>query len=1222
MAQSPKVKFDLSQTVREVAELNKALETLGGISQNLFSNLGRLSQTFGSTIKGVSQQITDFQQTTGGQQGAGPSAFMTAVGQQQATAADQDLRKRFHEAKQGIASGEVYRMGDYYRQRVAQQGGNYIKKVISVSDYNRIQNHGFNDAVSGAIGQQAAAGPSPQFGPMPQAAPGMSAAASQFSMDAIGVGMGDVTRQMRLDASGASSKGMDQISASIDKLTMQAANTSGENARLMRDTARILESLKDQVRSSSDEFQKASQKFSDVAHLAPSDPARQRAEQELLAATGRRSRSQDQLEQAQQEANQILGGGGGGSRGGRFLRSAGKALGGAAAIVGGGLGIYSTYLGLEQGFDQATYQATLQGQAYLGQRAQAAYQTTYEQADMTRAENLLKYRADLLYPDQKFKFIGTRGMERAIGQAEKDETQRRSMEQRGRTIDLLGGIGRGVAVGAALGAGIGATGAGIGAIPGALLGAAGGLLTSGMDAARSYFANPYTAFSGGLEDSTIGRIVGGKGFASRAAEARRREDALSNYNVVSNARDLMNAELAQNPTKVRALQEVLDMEQAEQYAASLVGGDALTQSQILGMYRDVASSTGTKEIVDRKNAHFREMENTNRSKEALRKVRTYERYQKLDKANVFQDAYKRDTEAGFFGSVFENDADAEMRKSTASRADRVRRQAALGGITEAHYKESLGVLKADPESAARAAELLDEEKRSRQWEFFKKSGRNVPAELALARGADIARQAARQKHNETITNRTPTRAETIFANLQLTPSEYIQRQAEFSTAINERADLGSLNRSIRLGRAGFGNFGQLMENITQIGATAGGRGENLDRLERVLAQAVSIGFDKSRMAQSFVRTTTQLAESTRSRNVEEVAQRLGIGASYLGVNVGKADELSMRLTSQGIQGYEAFTRQTSGAVGAFKAMGLMQAGATPGANLFSTLGMGAQEMTNALTQLQNDGQIVDPKIKQMLAIEKVKLRDSGFTGNIDTAARSNLRSKLKGPLGQLNDLNKEMVKSITGVDVNKMFEGIKNTTGAERDERIQAYLGQFGAMGEVSGMGREAGQIAALDTLRERGIIQRKDFNQYKNQLNRNIEKGNRVYRDEGKVQLRKYIDSLIIEDVAAEGLDDPSKTRESLSQYFSKGGAPMEIAGQRISSMEQYDQLRKSGAIGNISRLDLARAAEFTANLGDKVQSVRITNFYEINRALGQYATKIRENARNGGNFGTGSGE
>lgn len=538
-------KVDLSSMVREIQDMNRAMEQLGQVAQGVFSNLGRAADMFGSKMN---------QQGIPGKSNSvilpGQDQMLTSRGAQAMSEAAERSGAAIRLQQQMALNPQGYMTNGEDQIMRRTQGANGTTYSYTGFDKGTLQQSILASQQSAQQSQNA------QFGGF---APGIPRA-NDYKL-AAGYNQRDLPRILGMSEDAA------KLASNLGGMAGSSTNASVQNA---------LNSVKGDLLRQNETFISNLTRYNS-AEAGSDDQKKSFAEL---------TRTMRDLENSVEDANNIakdakrFGGGGGGGSGGfkNFLAQHKEEFGTAIKSV---LGITTAgvggYLATDAALKRATYGKELERDESTASLASKSFQQLMNSHDMTKVENLLKYRGDMIFPDQ-FKYLGRGGFDNAFntsGGITKDKLDLLQAERRqamfGGISQIVGGIGTGVALGAMSG--------GLGLLSG-VSGIAGGM----NSLAQGYIGSQYTAASGGLEGGFGGFMANMMG-SSPAARRHAREAAVAQMQneQFSNAQMLQDLELQRNPNKLMGTQEYLDRTRAMNRSADLVGGYAMTANTGLSM---------------------------------------------------------------------------------------------------------------------------------------------------------------------------------------------------------------------------------------------------------------------------------------------------------------------------------------------------------------------------------------------------------------------------------------------------------------------------------------------------------------------------------------------------------------------------------------------------------------------------------------------------------------
>lgn len=230
------------------------------------------------------------------------------------------------------------------------------------------------------------------------------------------------------------------------------------------------------------------------------------------------------------------------------------------------------------------------------------------------------------------------------------------------------------------------------------------------------------------------------------------------------------------------------------------------------------------------------------------------------------------------------------------------------------------------------------------------------------------------------------------SSLGMSAQEFAVMDARMANAMNTTLGVDKMDITknvVQMGRAGFGDVNQIMQNLSQISRVTGQREESAETLKNILADAVEAGFDKSKLAQTFTQTTAQIAEGMKITSLDTIAGQLSMAAPAFDAK-GRASEIGLSMAATGIQSLENITKQTSGFFGVNKIQAAARAGFTAETGLGLVSGVGVETHTAWLDELES-GNITSPVLRQIvdlnqgdteLVAKRLKYTESSMRQNI------------------------------------------------------------------------------------------------------------------------------------------------------------------------------------------------------------------------------------------------
>jgi hypothetical protein len=1049
----PNIKLDLGQSVRDVQGFSDSISLLGRTVQQTFSQIIQNIQQFNNTISSA----------VGGPTGE--------VFSPSADTAQKDLiqaKMRRSAVESGIASGE-YRTDPSTGNVIAfSTSGTRIVETAQRRNareaFIRETERSMEQAKAQAT--QAATGATPTSGAAPGGLPGQEAARAastvpQLSLYGAGRSLADMPKLLRqseaFSASQQDSAKMVQAlrsqntleSSAVAKAIEDSNKTTAELAKAFREAVAVFNTTK----TGSKEYEKA---MVDMKNT--------------MGALDQSIRERNELEK---EGRRMGGGGGGGpGQGGidptkfiRGLQTAQSILGVVGSTVTGVQDLGLAQMGLATNALQGAVAARSNIERHMLLRET-------EMADMTKAENIIRYGGNVLAPDKNyFQFLGPQGManakkiaDRQVGldllMSSKERTRNMTaagFSVAGGLLQTLGGIVTG-----------NLTGGLSEALTGATLQGATRMVDSSLGAVRSYDTNLISQMEGG---SRIGNFLGAdyKGRGTDVGLIRQRAVLGLEEKAQRMVREMQDAEM-QGIRAGRwqtAIQQEIDLVQSQKEGAVLVGGAATTRREMTS-YLDSLAGPGAGPTTARRRGVSQSM---------------------LDRAQQM-------------------------------------------GLRLAGTQSESGL----PEAVQR-----------------------IPM--------------------------------SVFAELEMGMGEFARHKDQLSNYMGRRSTMGDTREMVRMGRAGLGDFQSLLGNMGAINRISGGQ-DNMDRLREVMASAVSIGFDKSRVAQTFAATATNLAGQLNVTDVGGMAGRLAMGAQAASLT-GVADERSLARAAAGIQSFAAFSTSQSGPVSALNIGQLAGAGATSATGLNTLYGMSDVEAQEGLRELERTGRTSNEKVRRLLTL------NGGDVNKVKTL----LRSKNAGGAafaGMFANVFAEKGLTLSGVISD--FQSKKITRGQLMDygAEVGAAFPELGAEGGGQAMLSEAVRMGAMP----RGEASRAGLRQ-------KINSGMAAWSDPALRNLQNYVDSLVVNFRRDAAGATPEKKMEAYKVFLEKQGNPITIseaaaeaagdkslAGQPLTLEMMTGRGKKAAEQmfkGDISMLDIVRSGYESTAAAAGAQTVRVMNFGEL---------------------------
>lgn len=476
----------------------------------------------------------------------------------------------------------------------------------------------------------------------------------------------------------------------------------------------------------------------------------------------------------------------------------------------------------------------------------------------------------------------------------------------------------------------------------------------------------------------------------------------------------------------------------------------------------------------------------------------------------------------------------------------------------------------------------------------------------LTRGAKQAKEAERRAEKNL----------SMFAALEMSPAEFMMSHAQVTNVMGSRrvgtayqkdslfagelrgqsATWGQTADLIRLGRSGLGSFEQHVQAIGSLNRVAGGTGsDNLENLKKVLTEAVSQGFDKSRTSQQFVSATLSVMASTGQTDAGTASRALA-GTSLL-LGLGTPDERNLEEARRGQEALGAWTSRTTGVMGTLQAVSALGAGYGLSSGFSTAISTSIQQNKALLRELESGKSTEklsrdarDRVVQESLDLSDKERRES---------AAAKVRQMYEG---QKRTLDTVINKSGAGVkggfeEVTSRLQGLK---GADRQRYLEHITSKIKSSGvSIEGLEGE-GAVAAFQTFMEdRGLLTAAD----RKVLNTTVAKGQGAWSDTARQNVRAVKDKWLAD--FSVSMAAPV-SGEEYKQYLSYGGRPVPLPGGKGfvtpqmleggAGGEQKEMAEKALKDAGVNRLELVRSAEIAAAGGPSaVQSVRVINMSDF---------------------------
>lgn len=388
--------------------------------------------------------------------------------------------------------------------------------------------------------------------------------------------------------------------------------------------------------------------------------------------------------------------------------------------------------------------------------------------------------------------------------------------------------------------------------------------------------------------------------------------------------------------------------------------------------------------------------------------------------------------------------------------------------------------------------------------FFGFAGEAINAPVAPG-AAPFSREmeaAAMRRGVERIQSDIRRQQDTVFSRLDISAAEF-QRQQNLLTNVlgpgSGQATIAETERMIMRGRAGLGGTEQLAGNLTQLNQITGAI-NNLGKLDQIMATAVREGFDKSRVGQAFIQTTTQLAAQANIVDVGAMANVVGQGAVLMSATQATANERSMREAARGIQAITQATGQTEGVMGAVKAAAILGAGGSVASGAMGLINMNLFQTQELADQLAA-GKVETEGARRLIANQQGSTRAERIQ-----AAQRQANASLEAMQGLLKS-HIEVHSGFKVQDHIKMIQDARNKK--EKDILIKDYVSRIGAIGGATPFGEAGAEIFAINELKKSQVISE---NEARRIMDQRSAEGNAIYVDPASQNLKRYIDKSIRE--------------------------------------------------------------------------------------------------------------
>jgi hypothetical protein len=839
----------------------------------------------------------------------------------------------------------------------------------------------------------------------------------------------------------------------------------------------------------------------------------QKKRQQLIDATSKAAQTRERLTQAEETAAKLSpgGSGGGGAGGGSWW--GGMSFGGKMGLIGSAVGLAAAGVGMGMGYYGAQtvgYESDVLSNLRAAQSTGASESMRWQRQmgihDMTRGENVMRYFANYMSPDTNYNYIGTRGRQNAMSEAQRITQNELFTSEREQNLSLMrrltGAVGgaagsalTGVGAGAATGGLIGALGGPIGAAGGAAIGGIIGVMKSlfGMaetapSAAAEYQSNLAARRSGGLAGTGIGRFMYGDQANQMAENTRRQYAADQQLTEEQRAQAMTNAELQQTAVqrKIMGYDAYRDIIETRKRAVSQLGGGATSSlSSILGIPLGRALTQSVNMPMYGQN----------------------ETIQLGDQAKEYS------------------------------------LPQATGGLLNFSVPP-----KATPQQIAQQQQESD-------------------------------------RVNGMIN---------MISNRDMSIAQFDQQKYMLSSALSKNASMAQTGRFIDLSRAGLGTSEQLTSNLMGLQQVSG-RQENLSQLEKVLANAVSAGFDKAQFAQRFVQATTELSASLRVSDTTSMANQLAFVSQSM---TQKGDLLGLNMAQQGMAQVANFTGQQGGTTGALRAYSYFQSGGSMASGAGLTTGMNTYQLgqaRNIVSQMAQGKSLQsissDPRITASIRVESdaesKKMFNKGF-GELTKSEKEQVLQVVKTRYGNVSDASLSVLRGVTnmfaesaGTSYAQIQDQARNALQRGDTEGYKLALAQIMNYGQVKGMDEMGVATAFISDVTSNMDMSKMGISEahQKKLLNEVVGKGTAAYKDPMSIERQRFLNKMTVTSARE---FNRNVTEGMLKDYFAPGmegeGLAVSLPGEggtnratTIKSMGDFQKLSKEDKASVLNQLTVS---------------------------------------------------
>jgi hypothetical protein len=434
---------------------------------------------------------------------------------------------------------------------------------------------------------------------------------------------------------------------------------------------------------------------------------------------------------------------------------------------------------------------------------------------------------------------------------------------------------------------------------------------------------------------------------------------------------------------------------------------------------------------------------------------------------------------------------------------------------------------------------------------------------------------------------------TTNAALEMNRADFQRHRNQLTNflGVGVTASEAQTSRMVQISRSGLGDFGTLLGNLSGLNRAVGGV-DNTKTLETVLANAISVGFDKSRTAQMFAQTAISISERTGITGVGAISQSIALGAAGMSAT-GRPDERSLGLAAKGFTDFVSYSADIGGPGGILGTAAAFRTGLSFGKGGGILMGMSIPELQQAQEEIRT-GNVTNPRTRALMRISGQNLQQLMESLNEVTRAKA-------APIN-------ELIRARTGQDVAALIRNINPSNLDEKFQKVmdlaleagsQMNLGQEGAMAFVA---NQVAQNASPDVM---------------SKLNKRIKESQALFKDPAKQQLQGFIDSLTANAVVQDRLGSTGTiTADDRKTYFDAlkfGMSPIKVDGKDVTE-DAYNEgsaafrQKADKQLMNLSRFDIARMTQNSAALADSsIQQVKIVNSQDIGFYVG-VALSVKE--------------